>query len=139
VGIVTSILDRHRRRGVGSLPRLEEVVVLALASERLARAISIDEITAPGRARLSRWAEADGESRARSWIVQLVHCPMCVGWWTSVGISLVTPGRHRVLRGAAVAGVQVPLALAERLISEEGRLAIHTANHAEEQTQRSAA
>jgi hypothetical protein len=43
-------------------------------------------------------------------------------------VSLVAPGRHRLLRGVAVAGAQVVLALSERLISEEGRVAIHSAD-----------
>lgn len=113
------------------VPRLEEVLVLALASTRIARAISVDEITRPARERLARAAERPGGGRWRDWTHRLVDCPLCVGWWTSLAVSLVAPGRQRLLRGAAVAGAQVMLTLAERLISEEGRTAIHVADRVE--------
>jgi hypothetical protein len=121
------------------VPRLEEVVVLALAATRLARAISVDEITAPARERVEAWAQRSPASGWRNRTVELVGCPVCVGWWISVGVSLAAPGRQRLLRGAAVAGLQVLLALAERLISEEGRAAIHLADQAAERSPRPAA
>jgi hypothetical protein len=101
---------------------LEEVVVLAFAANRLARAVSTDQITAPLRDRMTAWA-GPGETW-RKGVVDLIHCPVCTGWWTSLGISLLSPGSRRVRRGLAVAGVQVLLTLAERLVSEEGRVAV---------------
>lgn len=117
-----------RRRG----PGLEETVVIALAAGRLARAISTDEITEPMRAGIERWA-ADGPQRrsVRMALADLVRCPVCVGWWASLAASAAWPGRMRLRRGVAVAGVQVLLTLAERLVSEHGRAAIHHADLAE--------
>jgi hypothetical protein len=108
------------------LPRIEEVTVLALASTRLTRAITLDEITAPLRDQLERKAEHGGN--AWVWASKLLSCPACVGWWMSLAISVMLPGRHRLLRGASVAGAQMLLALLERLVSEEGREAISSAD-----------
>lgn len=121
---------RRSSAGVGAVPRLEEVAVLGLAATRLARAISIDEIAAPARRRMELWANEASAPKWRQWSLELVRCPVCVGWWTSLALSLVAPGRRRVLRGVSVAGVQVLLALVERLISEEGRAAVYVADRA---------
>jgi len=112
-------------------PRLEDTVLIALAGDRLARAISVDTITAGLRARIDRWANDTPGGPARRTLAELLHCPVCVGWWTTVAMSLVWPGRMRVRRGIAAAGVQVLLTLATRLVSEEGRAAIHEADLAE--------
>jgi Protein of unknown function (DUF1360) len=101
--------------------------VIALAATRVARAISVDDITAPLRNRLKERAEREGNGksqRARQLLVDLVCCPVCVGWWASLTMSAVWPGRNRVRRGVSVAGAQVMLTLAERLVSEQGRLAV---------------
>jgi hypothetical protein len=45
---------------------------------------------------------------------------------------MMWPGTYRVRRGLAVAGVQVVLSLAERLISEEGRIAVRRAGVADD-------
>ena len=115
---------------VGATPRFAEVAVLALAATRLARAISIDEITAPARGRMEEWANESPTSKGREWALELVRCPVCVGWWTSLAISLAVPGRQRLLRGVSVAGLQVLLTLVERLVSEEGRAAVYVAERA---------
>jgi hypothetical protein len=107
--------------------RLEQILVLALASNRLARAVTVDEITAPARQRLVAWADEHLSTAGRSRLEQLITCPVCTGWWTSIGLSLLTPGPRRIRRGMAVAGAQVLLTLAERLVSERGRAAIHEA------------
>ena len=109
------------------LPRLESVVVLALAASRIARAVSVDEITAPARRRLGDWATRRHGGAGRM-LDELVHCPVCTGWWASLAVSAVAPGRQRLLRGVSVAGMQVVLTLAERWISEEGRAAIGNAD-----------
>ena len=41
------------------------------------------------------------------------------------------PGPLRLCRGLSVAGSQVMITLAERLVSEQGRAAIHEADHRE--------
>ncbi len=120
--------------GVVSGPRLEEVVVIALAAGRVARAISVDQVTQPTRDRIDRWASMAAPSRrrrARQTVSELIHCPVCVGWWTSLATSAMWPGRMRLRRGLAVAGVQVLMTLGERLVSESGRAAIHDADRAE--------
>jgi len=105
--------------------------VLGLASNRLARAVAVDEITAPGRKVVERWSAGRPDSVLAAKAAQLVSCPVCTGWWTSLAVSLVAPGRARLRRGVAVAGVQVLLTLAERLVSERGREAIHEAHAAQ--------
>lgn len=113
--------------------------MLALAATRLARVISVDEISAPFRRRIEDWADGPSAPKWRTWSLDLVQCPVCVGWWASLAISLAAPGRHRLLRGVSVAGLQVLFALTERLISEEGRAAVYVAERAAAQSPRTAA
>jgi len=124
------LLNRRISRAETSLPGLEQIAVLALASSRLTRVVTLDEITAPLRERLDAKAQDDADS-TWVWANRLVSCPACVGWWVSLGISVALPGRHRLLRGASVAGAQMFLALVERLVSEQGRAAISGADVAE--------
>jgi hypothetical protein len=107
--------------------RLEQVIILALASNRLARAITVDEITEPARARSIAWGQDHLSPSLQQRLTQLIECPVCMGWWTSILLSLLTPGRRRLRRGMAVAGAQVLLSLAERLVSERGRAAVDEA------------
>ena len=120
------------QRDSGNGPRLEDAIVIGFAASRIARAISIDEISAHWRERIASSAErANGASisdRARRALADLVGCPVCTGWWTSIATSVLWPGRHRIRRGFAVAGVQVLLTFAERLVSEQGRVAVEQAD-----------
>lgn len=120
------------RRRSAQGPRLEEVIVIALAAARLARVISVDEITAPWRDRLDRSVQQDGHSgdrrRLPRLLAELVQCPVCTGWWASLAVSALWPGSHRLRRGVSVAGAQVLITLAERLVSEQGRAAIRAAD-----------
>jgi hypothetical protein len=102
------------------------VVVLALAAERVARVISLDGITAPWRERLERAAEdpTGQRSRVSRFVAELVACPLCTGWWASLAVSALWPGQYRLRRGLSVAGAQALLALAERLVSEQGRAVV---------------
>jgi hypothetical protein len=79
---------------------MEEVVVIALAADGVARAISLDGITAPWRERLERAAEDRTESRGRvsRFVAELVGCPPCTGWWASLAASALWPGQHRLRR-----------------------------------------
>jgi hypothetical protein len=122
---------RHLRAQGAGLPSLQDVVVLGFAASRVTRAISLDEISAPLRERFAARAARGGP--VFEWAHKLVTCPLCVGWWVSLALSFALPGRHRLVRGASVAGAQAMLALAERLVSEEGRAAIHDADIVEAQ------
>jgi hypothetical protein len=95
--------------------------------------MSLDEISAPLRERL-RGESGQGAAtggRLRRLAADLVDCPVCTGWWSSLLMSIAWPGNHRFRRGLSVAGVQVVLAFAERLLSEEGRLAVREAESAD--------
>jgi hypothetical protein len=125
---------RASRRGQGGSTRLEEVVVIGLAAARIARAISSDEITAPLRERIARAAGPEHSGRGRplvKWASELVNCPVCTGWWASLALSAMWPGPLRVRRGLSVAGAQVIITLAERLVSEQGRAAVKEADQLE--------
>jgi Protein of unknown function (DUF1360) len=129
---VTDLASPVSRRSPAG-PRLEEVIVIAFAAARLARAISVDEITGPWRARLQQTAKPPaGRRRAvNRFVADLVNCPVCTGWWASLAVSALWPGTQRLRRGVSVAGVQVLLTLAERLVSEQGRVAVGRANSTE--------
>jgi hypothetical protein len=119
-----------KRQPAVGVPSLAEVVVIALGAQRVARAVSTDEIAAPLRRRVDRWAEtADGRRRVGArWTATLLSCPVCTGWWASLALSCAWPGRARLRRGISVAGAQVLLAMFERWISERGRASIHEAD-----------
>ena len=57
-------------------------------------------------------------------MADFVKCPVCTGWWASLAASALWPGHHRLRRGISVAGAQVLVTLAERLVSEQGRVAV---------------
>jgi hypothetical protein len=120
-------MTRRRRPSTG--PGLQEVVVIALAADRIARAVSLDAITAPLRARLRESSSRANGATAPLWhrTAELVDCPVCTGWWSSLLLSMVWPGDNRFRRGISVAGAQVFLTLAERLVSEQGRVAVRRA------------
>ena len=118
-------------------PRLEDVIVIAFGAARIARAISCDQIAAPVRRRLEHVAtSAEGGSlqALASWSSNLINCPVCTGWWASLALSALWPGPMRFRRGLAVAGAQVMITLAERLVSEEGRAAVREADELERLT-----
>ena len=52
--------------------QLEEIVVLGLASNRLARAVAVDEVSSPLRRGVRRWAAARPDDHLASWLAQLV-------------------------------------------------------------------
>ena len=108
--------------------------MLAFAASRVTRAISLDEISAPLRERFEARAERGGT--VLTWANKLLTCPLCVGWWVSLALSFALPGRYRLVRGASIAGAQALMALGERLVSEEGRAAIHGADLVEAQASR---
>lgn len=82
----------------------EVLVVLALATYRVARIIAEDTISEPARERMYRWAwddahpdesvDDDGKRvllahpRAawRTWVHGLFTCPLCIGVWTAAAL-----------------------------------------------------
>ena len=100
--------------------------MIAFAADRVARAVSLDEISAPLRERV-RGSDQASMHRMRRLVADLVDCPVCTGWWSSLALSMMWPGRYRLRRGLSVAGVQVMLTLFGRLVSEQGRVAIRQA------------
>lgn len=106
---------------------LAVVVVLALASYRLARIVARDTITEPFRARLYEWSwiDPDGgrgdpvprKGQLRCYVNELLTCMLCLGLWVSVGVFAVydatigySHGTAGWLLGAgAVAGAQALL------------------------------
>lgn len=74
------------------------VLVLALATYRAARLVSVDAISEGFRSRIYDWAwDDDGlpmhepvaRGRVREWLWDLVDCPYCVGVWIGAGLILV--------------------------------------------------
>lgn len=92
------------------------VLVVGLASYRLARAIAVDSITDPIRLWLYDRAWPGGPIAAHepgdrpwAWLFALASCPFCVGFWISLVLYAcwVNVGWSRVLIAAvAVAGIQ---------------------------------
>lgn len=111
------------------------VVVVGLATHRLARAIAFDSITDPFRHWVwirAGYAQADAgppagvslkrvtrygldmdpkTARAWKWFYGLVSCPHCCGWWIAIGVFLAWQGWSWVnlLGAVAAAGFQSAL------------------------------
>ncbi|MBA3287148.1 MAG: DUF1360 domain-containing protein [Acidimicrobiia bacterium] len=100
------------------------------SAQRLARAISCDDVTAPVRDRIDAWVQspAHRSTGAAQRLAEFVRCPVCTGFWLSLATSAAWPRQRRWRRGLSVAGVQVLLTIVERLVSEQGRAAIHHAD-----------
>ena len=108
-------------------PGLEDTVVISLAAARIARAVSVDQISSRARERLSAAAARSSTSGIRGpalrSVADLVACPICTGWWASLATSMIWPGRYRFRRALSAAGLQVLLTFPERILSEAGRAA----------------
>jgi hypothetical protein len=65
--------------------------VVAFAGYRLARAVSVDDITKECRDLLYRWTYETGEppKNYRRFLVDLIGCPICTGWWITITIGLI--------------------------------------------------
>lgn len=93
-----------------------DIVLAALAAHRAARAVAVDTITQPLRERLEEWSVTDGISdrqlAVREKVVELVHCPHCIGFWLSLCALAATRVRwlRPVVAWWAVAGIQSTLA-----------------------------
>lgn len=103
---------------------LATIVVLALATYRCARLVSRDTLTMPMRDSLYAWAYSDRRGtptpRApwRTWVYELVTCPLCIGVWTGGAVYLLWRYGGTIINGLlvvlAIAGAQCALVLGLR-------------------------
>jgi hypothetical protein len=63
------------------------VMVDGLATYRLARLLTMDDLTKPARDRVWTWASNRGWHR----LAELVTCPHCVGVWAAAGVTVIGP------------------------------------------------
>ncbi|MEW2066658.1 DUF1360 domain-containing protein [Streptomyces sp. NPDC007346] len=66
-----------------------ELVLLAFAGYRGTQLAVHDSILDPVRDRIHEWHEARPESGAREFVITLISCVYCMGWWIS-GALLAT-------------------------------------------------
>ncbi len=66
-----------------------ELALLAFAGYRGTQLAVHDTILDPARDRIHEWHEARPESRTREFVVSLISCVYCMGWWIS-GALLAT-------------------------------------------------
>jgi hypothetical protein len=90
---------------------IEDLVLDGLATYRLARLLTMDDLTKPARDRVWKWA-ADREMHR---LAEFVTCPHCVGVWVAAGVVSLSalrgvPGWRHVRTFLAVAGAESLLA-----------------------------
>lgn len=96
-------------------------LVVALAGYRLARAVSVDDITKPIRDLLYRWTYGElPPKRYRVFLLDLIGCPVCSGWWITITLGLVASAQltdapliQHLLLAVAAAGGQCWLTVRE--------------------------
>jgi hypothetical protein len=98
---------------------LPELAVLGFAAYRATQLGVHDTILDPARNRLAAWHTSKLDSRPRAFVMQLIGCIYCFGWWLSGAVLLVyLLAAHRwndaswLVHGVewfAVAGVQALL------------------------------
>ncbi|QKW06942.1 DUF1360 domain-containing protein [Streptomyces sp. NA04227] len=69
--------------------QLPELALLALAGYRGTQLAVHDTILDPLRDRIFAWHEAQPEAKVRAFVVTLISCVYCMGWWIS-GALLAT-------------------------------------------------
>jgi hypothetical protein len=86
-----------------------DLVLDGLAVYRLARLITVDDITEPLRQRATDWLVGSQHHRA----AELINCGYCVSVWTAFGVVFVAPrvvpGWQKVRLALAAAGVAAVL------------------------------
>lgn len=60
-----------------------ELAVLALAAYRATQLFVYDTVGDPARNRLHVWHARRPDSAARGWVIALISCVYCTGWWLS--------------------------------------------------------
>ncbi|MFG2404265.1 DUF1360 domain-containing protein [Streptomyces brevispora] len=66
--------------------QLTELALLGLAGYRATQLAVHDTILDPARDRLHEWHEARPTSRSREFVITLISCVYCMGWWISGAI-----------------------------------------------------
>ncbi|GAA2946116.1 MULTISPECIES: DUF1360 domain-containing protein [Streptomyces] len=66
-----------------------ELVILALAAYRATQLVVHDSILDPARNKIFAWHEKRIESKPREFLITLISCTYCTGWWAS-GAFLAT-------------------------------------------------
>jgi hypothetical protein len=119
LGLVGTIgLAARRRRG--ELPELsvKDVVLIGVATHRLARTIAKDPITSPFRMPFVRYEGTSGPAELHEEVVsdgvghalgELVTCPFCLSQWVATGYvaGMIFAPRATRLTAAAFAGVAI--------------------------------
>lgn len=66
---------------------LTELIFLSLAAARITQFLVWDSLLDPVRDRLDVWAAGTaknpGPHAARLFLLKLIECPLCLGWWVS--------------------------------------------------------
>ena len=90
-----------------------DLIVLTLATYRLAQLVAQDVISEPLRAWISkRGAALEDLSLLPRWLSYLVHCVICVSVWAGLGLAALwwyVPVSHWLIYGLAASGGAVVL------------------------------
>lgn len=109
IGVAWLLRGRHRRARSSDLRGL---VVLALATQHLARLIAKDSVTAPLRAPFTRFVEASGEGEVNEEVIgtglrhaigELLTCPFCISQWVATALVVGTIGAPELTESFATA------------------------------------
>ncbi|MFJ1695671.1 DUF1360 domain-containing protein [Streptomyces sp. NPDC088252] len=63
-----------------------ELVILAFAAYRATQLAVHDSILDPARDRVFAWHEKRPEAKLREFVINLISCTYCMGWWISGAI-----------------------------------------------------
>ncbi|WP_331723460.1 DUF1360 domain-containing protein [Streptomyces atratus] len=63
-----------------------ELIILAFAAYRATQLAVHDTLLDPARDRIFAWQERRPESRLREFVITLISCTYCMGWWISGAI-----------------------------------------------------
>ncbi len=94
-GVSAAFVGLRSRKDRVRLPSARELVVLALATQRLSRIISKDSVMAPLRKPFTRFEEPAGEGESNEEVVgsgprhaigELITCPFCIAQWSATAL-----------------------------------------------------
>ena len=119
-GVVGSLAALARRTGhrVPDRVTVTDVALFSLATHKLSRLLTKDDVTSPLRAPFTRYAEPAGEAElneeprgtgTQHAVGELVSCPFCAGVWIATGMSAGLVFAPRLTRLVAAAASAVAL------------------------------